>query len=87
MPRSAAKILKAKNDMQAEVKRVVDNNTPVERLGVGSLYVRDTKSKRVRLMGPDGNPTQFGSMYYKQLGIEKPSITTMPRCYDTTHMC
>ena len=54
MPRSAAKILKAKNDMLAEVKRVVDNNTATDRLGVGSLYVRDTKGKRVRLIGADG---------------------------------
>jgi len=72
MPRSAAKILKAKNDMLAEVKRVVDSNTATDRLGVGSLYVRDTKGKRVRLIGVDGKATQFGDMYFAELGIDKP---------------
>ena len=75
MPRSRAKQLKAEADMRAEVKRVVDLNTPTTRAGAGSLSVRNTQGKAVRLVGADGKPTLFGAMYYQELGVEAPKTT------------
>ena len=73
MPSSPAQLLATrKAAMLAEVRKVVNLNTAVDRKGKGSLWIRDTKGKNIRLVATDGKPTQFGQIYYDELGVEAP---------------
>ena len=73
MPSSPAQLLVTRRAaMLAEVRKVVNLNTAVDRVGTGSLSIRNTKGKKVRLIATDGKPTQFGQLYYDELGVEAP---------------
>jgi len=73
MPSSPAQLLVTRRAaMLVEVRKVVNLNTAVDRAGTGSLWIRNTKGKRTRLIATDGKPTQFGQIYYDELGGEAP---------------